>query len=281
MGYTAVQEAAEAVEAAAALVARRERGDGVDVTSLVDQVCAEAGFWEPALARRALDQANGDGYRAVALLRAWGAVLPREEEVRCSVGEVLATRRITPTFRDPPGGQYLGINDDFTQRLLALDGDQAENPVAGPAASASAGADVAMPASFPRAAEEYERRDLIDPGPRAEPADVTRDAADPSAQRGAFLQLLARAETGTLVALAYRFAHSQPARQEPGLVELRSGTVPVHVTHPRTQSAVRVGAMPVTVAETVVYRGGAESDRERMVLGTGATAGRVERGSVR
>jgi len=88
---------------------------------LVDQVMAEAGVVEPRICARALLQAAGDISRAVSLVRDWAATLPRVSRCRVSIDELWAARRITPGFREPPGGQYLGASTDYESRLIDLE----------------------------------------------------------------------------------------------------------------------------------------------------------------
>lgn len=95
----------------------------------VDRVMGEGGLWEPSLAARALQQAEGDpvhadlsavaNIEAAHLLRSFRATLPRfdtSEPVDAGDGTIL--RRIVPAFRTPPGPQLLGRTTDYTGRLL-------------------------------------------------------------------------------------------------------------------------------------------------------------------
>jgi alpha-D-ribose 1-methylphosphonate 5-triphosphate synthase subunit PhnI len=94
------------------------------------------------------------------------------------------------------------------------------------------------------------------------------------------LQLLARGETGTMTALAYTAIRGYGQRQDPTLMELRSGMLPVRMRRPDGEAFV-VGEIPATIAEVTLYRlhdeGGADA---RFTLGVGATPGRVERRAI-
>src|SRR5277367_5448052 len=120
MGYTTVADRTEAVEAAAALAGPVLAVDGDETAAfiaryplLVEHVVAEAGIVEPRLCARALRQAQGDLVRAVSLMRAWGATLPRVGLARVAPTDMRVERRITPAFSQPVGGQYLGASLDY------------------------------------------------------------------------------------------------------------------------------------------------------------------------
>jgi alpha-D-ribose 1-methylphosphonate 5-triphosphate synthase subunit PhnI len=282
MGYTSVADRTEAVEAAAALAAPAHAvpADGVSALIarcplLIDQIAAECGVVEPALCARALLQAQGDVVRAVSLVRAWAATLPRIGRVRLATAELRAERRITPAFARPDGGQYLGASLDYAQRLLDL--SSSERPAQQNENAHRNGA-LELPRTFPSAIAPLSDEGLIDATPRATPLDVTRTKH--ISGRGALLQLLARGETGTMTALAYTAIRGYGQRQDPTLMELRSGMLPVRARRPDGEEFV-VGEITATTAEVTLYRlhdqGGADA---RFTLGVGATVGRLERRAI-
>lgn len=278
--YTTVTGMESAASAAAALAANPETADvddlGAVVPLLVDQVVAEAGVADCRLAVRALVQARGDVARAVSLLRAWVATVSRLATTRARVDQLDVQRRITPAFIAPLGGQYLGASLDYAQRLLRLSDEPAPAPAETP------GEQVAeQPGELPRSLVALEAEGLVGPpDPPATPCDLTREVVDPTTGRGAFQQLLSRADTGALTALAYTAQRGYAQRQDPTLTELRSGTLPVTVCHPRTGEAIEVGRVEVTIAEIVFYRVHDGAADPRFTLGFGATLGRVERRAI-
>jgi alpha-D-ribose 1-methylphosphonate 5-triphosphate synthase subunit PhnI len=281
MGYTTVADRSEAVDAAAALAGAAAAGGGDELRAfaaqyplLVDQVGAESGIVEPLICARAMRQANGDVVRAVSLVRTWAATLPRLCTAVVRLEEMQVDRRITPAFAHPAGAQYLGASLDYAQRLLDLgdtesggDGKRViPSGVEGPAET------------FPSAIEALAEEGLIDADRPAVPTDLTRTRR--AAGRGALLQLLARGETGMMTALAYTAIRGYGQRQDPTLMELRAGTLPVRLQRPDGESFV-VGEIAATVAEVTLYRlhdeGGADP---RFTYGIGATPGRVERRAI-
>lgn len=283
MGYTSVHQQDGPV-AAAARLAREEAAQESTAAALpllVEQVCAEAGVHEPAVAARALAQARGDTARAVSLLRAWAAILERRGTCRLRLDDLDASRRITPGFRDPAGGQFLGASADYEQRLLDFgDGDPEPEVDASNGGGRVGGPVGGAGPQFPRALAALEAEGRLRAEPAAEPEDVTRTPSLDPARRGALAQLLARGETGALTALAYTAIRGHGARQDPTLAELRVGRLPVRVTHPATGGDVTVGHVPATVAEVALYRLHDDKADPRLTVGIGATLGRVERRAI-
>jgi alpha-D-ribose 1-methylphosphonate 5-triphosphate synthase subunit PhnI len=272
MGYTSVRDRTGAVAAAAALA-----GGAVASSAglVVDQVMAESGLADRKIAAIALAQASGDIARACSLIRAWAAVLPRISTTRAHIDSMRVTRRITPGFAGPQGGQYLGASRDYEQRLLELGGSGVEvgtnghRPVASPA----------FPGRFRRALIGLTAEGTVaDANPPAEPIDITREATD-RRSRGALLQLLSRAETGAMTALAYTAIRGYGARQDPTLAELRRGAVPVQMDRPGGGAFV-VGEVEVAYAEVVLYRLHGGTPDPRLTLGVGATPGAIERRAI-
>lgn len=303
--YTSVRQSRGAIDESARLM--RARSSSVSPTDrvatvgalvplLVDQVMAEAGVIEPAVAARAVDQAQGDASRAVSLLRSWVSCLSRLDDSTATWADMEVERRITPAFSEPEGGQYLGASLDYAARLLDLSDPTDPQPDA-PPSEGEAGEEAAAPrppvdaadatrslAQLPRGAARLEREDLVTQDPAVHAVDITRRANAVGAGRGALGQFLSRAETGALTALAYTAVREGPKQADPTLVELRAGQLPVTVTHPDSGEAIRVGSFTATVCELALYH--VESDQTgqstdaRFTLGLGLTLGRVERRAI-
>jgi alpha-D-ribose 1-methylphosphonate 5-triphosphate synthase subunit PhnI len=297
MGYTTVANREAAVLAAAELLASGAPADGDDELSrfveryplAVDQVMAEAGIVEPRVCARAFAQAQGDLARAVSLVRAWSAMLPRLAHRRTSPQDWLPLRRITPAFAEPSGGQFLGASRDYERRLLDFDDRSAAraglaSPRDGAAAAPSSAANPAdgaqLPAGLPAANETLAAEGLVAECERARPDDITR-ATPSKTERGPFLQSLARAETGALTALAYGGIRGYGGRRDPTLVELRAGEILVRFERPDTGQPFVVGSFVATYAEVALYavHESGETDAA-FTLGTGVTPGRVERRAI-
>jgi alpha-D-ribose 1-methylphosphonate 5-triphosphate synthase subunit PhnI len=325
VGYVAARGGAEAIEAAEELVRRRRTtapSPWLELDQLtgrlgllVDRVMGEAGLWAPALAARAVRQAEGDLVEAAHLVRAHLSRLPRYARSEAVLtDEIDVVRRIVPAFRQAPGPQLLGRTVDYTGRLLDLEPDESArhrsaHPVAGghrpapagPAASvdqhrpgegvagghgpATAGPAVAVDRRVPgRLLDVLRGMDLVVDRRRhddPEPVDITAAPVGPGAPRSARLSVMARAETGALVNLWYRNILGPDSHlHEVTLGEVRHGRLPVRVRHPVTGGAVTVARVEVTEVEAIEDLDGIDEDRTRFDVGYGLCLGHNERKAI-
>ncbi|CAA0123665.1 Alpha-D-ribose 1-methylphosphonate 5-triphosphate synthase subunit PhnI [Mycolicibacterium vanbaalenii] len=271
--YASMQEN-PALEAARHLArqATIPAGNQLNVSLLEEQVCAEAGLWETAVARRALGQSRGDTAHAVSMLRVWAATQPHVPALPVDPQDVAILRRLTSAYPQIPGGQWLGLAPDLVPRQLNWNEDSIEEaPIRAeqPATSAP------TQAGTPRV------RDLIgNTRMSAEPADgdgddPARTVLTPPYTRVNRLAMLARGETGALAALA---ALVLGRRQEAVMVELRVAVAGVRTPHPRSGVPCLIAEVPVTEVEVVVD---ADVDgRPGLAMGWGASLGTVERRAI-
>jgi alpha-D-ribose 1-methylphosphonate 5-triphosphate synthase subunit PhnI len=288
MGYVAVKAGEEIIDRAEELF-EKQRVDGDEPQLSVDQLdeqlsrltaqtMSESGLYAPRLAALAVKQAQGDTVEAAFLLRAYRSTLERWDETDpVDTSELFATRRVSPAYKDVPGGQILGPTKDYTQRLLDFDltDDDGEDPTA----------DWDLPDGDPttvRNVMEVLREDGLVHDPDGdvdgEPTDTTREAVTHPADRDAVLQELARGETGAVTALGYSAMRGY-GQVHPTLAEVRVGRLPVRITHPYTGDEVRVTGIEVSESEAVVpvYE---KRDDPQFAFGYGLTFGRNERKAI-
>lgn len=276
--YASMQEN-DALEAARALVAQPgpRAGAQIDTSVLEEQLCAEAGLWDTVAARRALHQSQGDLAAAVSMLRVWAATQPHVAPAPVAAADVAIERRLSSAYPQVPGGQWLGAARDLKPRQLSW-GDEAEpdSPPAPPSAPHGAGA--AHDGEVPTRATTSRVRDLLG-GVRMVAEREDGDGADPATSvltpplsRASRLSVLARGETGALVALS---ALILGRRQEAILMELSVQTVTLRIPHPRSAIPCAVAEVPVTEAEVVLDADVAGAPG--LATGWGATLGTVER----
>lgn len=276
--YASMQEndALDAARLYAQSTRRDDTGDGISTVVVGEQICAEAGLWEPAAARRALDQAHGDPSHAVSMLRVWAATQPHVAALPVQPADVVLTRRLSSAYPQIPGGQWLGFAPELIARQLDWSPD-AGTPRDRPVDTG----DVPPTGDAPRRTDTPRVRDLIGGAPTvALPvdgagADPARAVLVPPHSRANRLAMLARGETGALVAFA---ALILGRRQEAVLVELSVAVATVRIPHPRTGIPVAVAQLPITEVEVVLD---ADVDaRPGLALGWGATMGTVERRAI-
>ena len=273
--YASMHENA-ALDAARAIAQSTRRGNDISTAVLEEQICAEAGLWEPAAARRALDQSHGDPAHAVSILRVWAATQPHVHALTVQPEDVVLTRRLSSAYPQVPGGQWLGFAPELIARQLDW------SPPSEPNVRRPMAAEQDSPtADAPRRADTLRVRDLIQGAPTVTPPsdgagdDPARAVLVPPHSRSNRLALLTRGETGALVALA---AMILGRRQEAVLVELSVAVATVRIHHPRSGIPVAVAELPITEVEVVL-----DADvegRPGLALGWGATLGTVERRAI-
>lgn len=288
MGYVAVTAGEELIERAEELFESQRIGDTEDVdvnqideqlSRLTAQAMSEGGLYAPRLAALAVKQAQGDTVEAAFLLRAYRSTLERfDESVTVEPGEMIASRRISPAFKDVPGGQLLGATKDYTQRLL--DFDLVDGTPEDPTEEWDV-ADEGDPDRLTNVTELLRDEGLLhepDEPDVDEPNDTTRESVTHPAQRDEVLQELARGETGAVTALGYSALRGY-GQVHPTLAEVRVGDLPVRIEHPYTGDEVTVTHTKVTESEAVVpiYE---KREDPQFAFGYGLTFGRNERKAI-
>jgi alpha-D-ribose 1-methylphosphonate 5-triphosphate synthase subunit PhnI len=217
----------------------------------------EGSLYSPEHAAIALKQVEGDVHEAAFILRAFRATLSRNytSEVT-NTRDMFVIRRISSTFKEIPGGQILGHTRDYTQRLLepALAEETAEvvSAYLREFGTRLDGLELPKVTRFSRVSDLLKAEGILkgieDDGDRRV-VDVTRDAIKFPAPRSAALQMMARAETGGLMSMAY--AGMRGHGMAHGTVgELRVGRVDVRVKDTRGRSRY-IGRVTVTECEMV------------------------------
>lgn len=312
MGYVAVTAGEEIIERAEDLFEKR-RLEGDEPLLSVDQIegqlgrltaqaMGEGGLYAPLIAARAVKQAQGDTTEAAFLLRAYRSTLERwGETVAADPDDVFATRRVSPAYKDVPGGQILGATKDYTQRLLDFELDDGpRDPTAdwdlgdepperlrnvmnvlrdeGLVVGADLGSDPASTEADQTVGNEFDASTSDADDTDTDPFDATRDPVLFPASRDAVLQELARGETGAITALGYSSLRGYGS-VHPTLAEVRTGELPVEINHPYTGESATVTSVRVTETESVVpvYE---KRDDPQFSFGYGLVFGRNERKAI-
>lgn len=289
MGYVAVTAGTKIIKRAEELFEKqRIAGEGEDLTieqidgqlgRLTAQAMSEGGLYAPRLAALAVKQAQGDTVEAAFLLRAYRSTLERfDETAPVDPAEMIASRRVSPAFKDVPGGQILGATKDYTQRLLNFDliDEDPEDPT-----EAWELSEEDDPEQLTNVTELLRSEGLLhepDEPAGEPPADTTRESVTQPADRDEILQELARGETGAVTALGYSALRGY-GQVHPTLAEVRVGNLPVRIEHPYTGESVTVTHTTVTESEAVVpvYE---KREDPQFAFGYGLTFGRNERKAI-
>jgi alpha-D-ribose 1-methylphosphonate 5-triphosphate synthase subunit PhnI len=204
-------------------------------------------------------------------------------------------RRVSAIFKEVPGGQLLGPSFDYTQRLLEFDlaaGGAEPLSTASPAAFAALAAPVPAAVAaeaaglsdaegpLPSPIDELSVQGLIEPcTPSAgdpEPPDITRDPPAHPLPRAARLQMLARADEGWVLGMAYSTQRGY-AYTHPFAGELRFGAVALEVIPDELGFAVEVGEIELTDCQMINQFAGSATQPPRFTRGQGLVFGHGER----
>ena len=288
MGYVAIKGGETAIrEAARLLEFQRAQGGGtpVQVDTIRDQlhlltgrVISEGGLYDPDLAALALKQAAGDTLEAAFFLRAF-----RSTRARLAVtdmhdgGGMRLIRRISSAFKEIPGGQMLGPTPDYLQRLFRFE-QLAEGGEVFRSLAREWLRDLPppeLPDSFPKVVDALRAEGLL-----PSPPEVTASAFEPlvfPVSRSAALATMSRAETGSMLAIAYSSMRGY-GDVHPTVAELRVGYVPLMLSHPVTGEPVEAGEVLVTECEVVAMYTPTEEPGAKPLfsLGYGACFGHNE-----
>jgi alpha-D-ribose 1-methylphosphonate 5-triphosphate synthase subunit PhnI len=286
--YIAVKGGEQAIAASLRLLDAARRGDpAVDELQvaqlrtqqplLVDRVMAEASLYDPELAALALKQALGDPIEAVFLLRAYRTTLPRWGfSVPVDTARMRVKRRVSAVFKELPGGQLLGPTFDYTQRLLDFSLLHPGAVPEAPRAPLAADADAALPSPLSLLAGEG----LVEPCRPSEgdpePPDITRDPPAYPLPRSARLQMLARADEGWVLGMAYSTQRGY-AFTHPFAGEIRIGRVPLEIVPDELGFSVQIGEIELTDCQMVNQFVGSASQPPQFTRGQGLVFGHAER----
>lgn len=267
MGYVAIKGGENAISNANELVEFyrvKDRTPPIEIAQiqaqfrlLIDKVMGEGSLYAPEHAALVLKQNEGDVFESAFMLRAYRATLQRRYySETLDTRAMFVRRRISSAFREIPGGQILGPTRDYTQRLLdgaivnetlgsieeflaAFEG-QLDRSMLREVPTFGKVIDLLTAEGLLREANADENRRVVD---------ITREAIKFPAPRSAALQMLARAETGGLMALAYS-AQRGFGSVHATVGELRVGEVSVRVRDGRGRVR-HLGRIRVTEAEMI------------------------------
>ena len=267
MGYVAVKGGTEAIANAKELVEfyrLKDKTQPIEIEQLraqfrlaIDKIMGEGSFYAPEYGAIALKQVEGDVLEAAFIMRAFRATLSRKYYSDIIDTEnMFVQRRISSSFREIPGGQILGPTRDYTQRLIDtkyvfetneeiqqfLEEFKADVAVAAstPIRSFSKVVDILKEQGLLKGVGNNEDTRLMD---------VTREAIKFPVPRSGRLQMLARAETGGIMALGYASMRGHGS-VHPTVGELRLGKVDVKVTDASGRKRY-IGKIQVTEAEMI------------------------------
>ncbi len=252
MSYVAVKGGIDAIRASRSLYRKMLAGgffgdEAPHPTQLlaIDRIMSEGALYSQQLARQAIDEAGGDLLEAAFYLRAHRSTCRRAGVADpIETGDIRCMRRISATFKDIVGGQVLGPSSDYLVKLFSREQPDGEYCPPGSAQTPVQ--------RLPSALGELRKQGMIMVPEVYEesPFDITRYSPQSPYPRSALMQMMARGETGAMLAFAYTSMRGY-GDVHPTIGDLRLGMAEVTCTHPFTGNRVRVGEIRVTAVETV------------------------------
>lgn len=294
MGYVAIKGGGQAIAGAAQVLeslraAGAAESDPLSLSAiehqlrlLTSRIMSEGGLYHPQLAALAIKQSQGDTLEAAFALRAYRSTRPRlmDTPVQDTTG-MRVIRRISSAFKDIPGGQMLGPTYDYALRLMRFElaNEDPEHFRALAARFMEPDADIELPDTFPKVVAALRAEGLLPQLTSSGEAafDITREPLIFPVSRSAALATMARAETGSLLAIAYSNMRGY-GDVHPTVAELRVGYLPVMLPHPVTGELIEAGEVLMTECEVIaMYEQDDQPDQPPVfTLGYGACFGHNE-----
>ena len=237
------------------------------LTYSVDRVISEGSLYSKKLAARAIKRSAGDLLNASFFLRAHRSSCQRIGIAKSiDVNDMRLHRRISSAFKDIEGGQLLGPSNDYEIKLL-VDIDQEKVNVENFDESIN---------QIPSALTPLRNDGLIKELPcEEEPWDITRIYPSSPYPRSAVLQVMSRAETGSILSVGYTTMRGY-GDVHPTIGDLRIGELDITFNHPFTKNDVQVGTIEATSCESVgTFNQDSEGDT-KLTTGFGFTFGKNE-----
>ncbi len=299
MGYVAVKGGTKAIEASIdRLKYDRLKGNEIveintilaTMRTLVDQVMSEASLYAPFLAALAIKQAGGSMEEAVFLMRAHRSTLPRNYySETVEVEKMFVERRVSASFKDIPGGQFLGATNDYTHRLLDFnlveESMEDHEQWLAEYKKGLEGINATEIQYFPKVVDYLRAEGLFKTYPLDDttPKDVTKESIQFPSDRSERLQVLTRGQTGAVTALGYASLRGY-GQVHPTIGEVRVGDIPIHVNHPYEKNQDEedlfyIGEIKVTEVESFVPIPVKKNDRKEELefeIGYGISFGQNE-----
>jgi len=267
MAYVSVKGGADAIANAKELVEYyrlKSRTQPIEIKQIqsqfrlaIDKIMGEGSLYAPEYAALALKQMEGDVLEAAFVMRAFRATLQRRyySEV-LNTREMFIRRKISSSFREIPGGQVLGPTRDYSQRLIdASKYNESVEEIEGFLKEFDGKIDkekLVDVNTYNKVIDLLKAEGLLMPAETKYDKtvkDVTLEAIKFPAPRSVTLQMLARAETGGVMALAY--SSMRGFGDGHGTIgELRYGSVKVRVTDPKGRKRY-IGSINVTECEMI------------------------------
>ncbi|NQY22721.1 MAG: carbon-phosphorus lyase complex subunit PhnI [Campylobacteraceae bacterium] len=237
------------------------------LTFSIDKVISEASLYSKKLAAKAIKRSAGDLLNASFFLRAHRSTCQRIGIAKeLDVNDMKLQRRISSAFKDIKGGQLLGPSNDYEIKLLNETKKEYVN-----LENYSDKNNVIKSALTP-----LREQNLIKKLKQDKTIwDITRNYPNAPYPRSAVLQVMSRAESGSLLAVSYTTMRGY-GDVHPTIGDLRIGTLDIKFTHPFTKKEVLIGEIEATAVECAGTFNKDEQGETKLTTGFGFCFGKNE-----
>lgn len=237
------------------------------LTFSIDRVISEGSLYSKKLAARAIKRSAGDLLNASFFLRAHRSSCQRIGICKTiDTNDMRLSRRISSAFKDIEGGQLLGASNDYEVKLL-IDLKNEKVEIEG----YSSKDNIIKSALTPLREDK-----LIKVLPKEEePWDITRNYPTEPYPRSSVLQVMSRAETGSLLCVGYTTMRGY-GDIHPTIGDLRIGELDIEFIHPFTKKEVKIGSIEATAVECVGTFNQDEDGDTKLTTGFGFCFGKNE-----
>jgi alpha-D-ribose 1-methylphosphonate 5-triphosphate synthase subunit PhnI len=256
MSYVAIKGGTEAIRASKSFFhTELQAGENIADEDIIqglrfscDRVMGEGALYTEKLAAKAIRKSGGDLLEAAFYVRAHRSTCQRIGSAKTIHTDTMhILRRISSAFKDISGGQILGPSCDYVIRLFSsFKADQNDEPQASEKGHKMNNSQVE---SALQPLRDNDKIVLLE-NSEVTPFDVTRAFPLPPYPRSALMQIMARGETGSMLAFAYTSMRGY-GDVHPTIGDLRLGMVDIQFKHPFTGKNTQIGTIRVTACETV------------------------------
>lgn len=272
MGYVAIKGGEDAIANSLSFYKNQiESNQNLEASQIedslkyaVDKVMSEGSLYSKKLSAIAIKKSGGDLLNASFFLRAH-----RSSCARAGIAKTINTddmriiRRISSAFKDIKGGQILGASNDYEVKLIlnkandkTLWNEYSDEDVFVESAL--------KPLRDNKLVKELKKDENI--------SDITRVFPNAPYPRSAVMQVMARGESGSMLAFAYTSMRGY-GDVHPTIGDLRLGSCDVNFTHPFTKNDVKIGEIDMTACEVAATFEKQEDGTTKLTTGFGACFG--------
>ena len=245
---------------------------------LIDRVMSEGGLYDKQLAALAIKQSAGDLNEAIFLIRTFRTTLGKLGYSKpLDTQNIRLIRRISAAFKDLPGGQILGPTFDYTHRLLNFNLFNNDSNFNESHTTTYNLDNYVERIKHKKVFHLLDQENLIKHNSTPQDdTDITLEPLKYPTSRETRLQVLARADEGFLMAMAYSTQRGY-ARNHPFAGEIQIGMTDIYYYDELLDMDVCVGEIQISECDMINQFVGNKNNPPQFTRGYGLSFGYNER----